>query len=309
MNRHERADAALSAPDSKAGKLQRACLALLQEHEREGMIPTNGRFLFYELEQRGVVPKAYRDASGKERARTPAQDISDATMRLRELGLVPWWWIEDESRDVRVPRYAARVYEYVVETVPLARIDCWGGELPPLIICEARATRGVLERITDEYRCPITATGGQCGGHIVNEIVPLLADNKRKALYIGDCEVEGPGDQIEANTRRYIEKHTERTFTPDTWIKVALTPAQVARSPRLRRLAIDKVDRRCHPPRPYRAIECEAVGQAVLERMLRKVLDAMLPEPLADVRVREERQRATIRAALAKLARRQGRRR
>src|SRR5215470_6920044 len=64
MNRHERADAALSAPDSKAGKLQRACLALLQEHEREGMIPTNGRFLFYELEQRGVVPKAYRDASG-----------------------------------------------------------------------------------------------------------------------------------------------------------------------------------------------------------------------------------------------------
>ena len=78
----------LSAPNTKAGKLQRACLALLQEHEREGTIPTNGRFLFYELEQRGVVPKAYRDASGKERARTPAQDISDATMRLRELGPV-----------------------------------------------------------------------------------------------------------------------------------------------------------------------------------------------------------------------------
>jgi len=38
--------------------------------------------------------------------------------------------------------------------------------------------------------------------------------------------------------------------------------------------------------------------------MLRKVLDAMLPEPLADVQVREERQRATIRAALAKMGRR-----
>jgi hypothetical protein len=49
---------ALSAPESKAGKLQRACLALLQEHERAGTIPTNGRFLFYELEQQGVVPKA-----------------------------------------------------------------------------------------------------------------------------------------------------------------------------------------------------------------------------------------------------------
>jgi hypothetical protein len=62
----------LSSPESKAGRLQRACLDLLRQHEREGTIPTNGRFLFYELEQQGVVPKAYRDASGNKRARTPA---------------------------------------------------------------------------------------------------------------------------------------------------------------------------------------------------------------------------------------------
>src|SRR5262249_20739107 len=79
---------------------------------------------------------------------------------------------------------------------------------PPLIICEARATRGVLERtVAAEYLCPITATGGQSAGHIVNEIVPLLADDDRKVLYIGDCEVDGPADQIEANTRAYIETH------------------------------------------------------------------------------------------------------
>src|SRR5262249_25837394 len=184
-------------------------------------IPTNGRFLFYELEQQGVVPKAYRDANGKERARTPAQDLSDATMRLRELGLVPWWWILDESRDVTEWEYADSVYQYAIDAIERARIDCWGGELPPLVICEARATRGVLERTTSEYLAPITATGGQCGGHIVNEIVPLLRGNERKVLYIGDYEKRGPGDQIEANTRRYIEKHAGRTFTDDTWIKVA----------------------------------------------------------------------------------------
>src|SRR5262249_26049888 len=123
-------------------------------------------------------------ATSREGHRTPAQDISDATMRLRQLGLVPWWWITDESRDVSTRRYAASVYDYIVETVPLARIDCWGGQLPPLLICEARATRGVLERITDEYLCPMTATGGQSGGHIVNEIVPRLAGNKRKVRAI-----------------------------------------------------------------------------------------------------------------------------
>jgi len=83
-------DLGLSAPASKSGKLQRACLALLKQHERDRAIPTNGRFLFYELEQQGVIPKAYLDASGRKRARQPAQDVSDATMRLRELGLVPW---------------------------------------------------------------------------------------------------------------------------------------------------------------------------------------------------------------------------
>jgi hypothetical protein len=297
-------DAQLSAPASKAGRLQRACLALLKQHERDDAIPTNVTFLFYELEQQGVVPKAYRDASGNKRPRTPRQDISDATLRLRELGLVPWWWIVDETRDVSAWRYAASVYEYILDTVPLARIDCWGGEPPPLTICEARATRGALERITAEYLAPITATAGQSGGHIVNEIVPLLRNNERRVLYIGDCEVDGPGDQIEANTRRYIEQHAGRIFTPETWSRVALTTEQVNRRPSLRRLAINKFDHRCKPPRPYRAIECEAVGQTPLQRMLRNRLDRLLSEPLADVRIREERQRKKVRAALVKLARR-----
>jgi hypothetical protein len=290
--------ATLSPPDTKAGKLQRACLDLLQQHEREGTIPTNGRFLFYELEQQGVVPKAYRNPDGSKRARTPSQDISDATLRLRKLGLVPWAWVLDESRDVTAWRYGASVYEYVAESVELARIDCWRGEPPPLIICEARATRGVLERVASDYLCPITATGGQSAGHIVNEIVPLLEGNECKVLYLGDCEERGPGDQIEANTRRYIEEHAGRTFTAETWVKVALTPEQVARSPRLRRLAIEKVDHRCKPPRPYTAIECEAVGQAALERMLRAALDRLLPEPLTRVQEREARQRRQLAALL-----------
>jgi len=52
------------------------------------------------------------------------------------------------------------------------------------------------------------------------------------------------------------------------------------------------------PPRPYRAIECEAVGQAALERMLRKVLDGLLPESLERVVVREQHQRKRVAALL-----------
>ena len=66
---------ALSAPGTKAGRLQRACLELLAEHEADGAIPTGIRFLFYELESRGVIPKDYRDANGRKRARTPHRTL------------------------------------------------------------------------------------------------------------------------------------------------------------------------------------------------------------------------------------------
>lgn len=54
------------------------CLDLIRQHEADGALPTNGRFLFYELEQAGVVPKYYLDANGRKAPRQPAADISDA---------------------------------------------------------------------------------------------------------------------------------------------------------------------------------------------------------------------------------------
>jgi len=54
----------LSAPETKAGRLQRACLKWLQQHDRDDALPTNVTFLFYELEQLSVVPKHYLDAQG-----------------------------------------------------------------------------------------------------------------------------------------------------------------------------------------------------------------------------------------------------
>jgi hypothetical protein len=94
--------ARLSKPGTKAGRLQRACLALLYEHEEQGAIPTSIRFLFYELLDRGVIPKVYRYPDGTEKKRTPSQDISDAVTVLRELDSepIPWSWIVDETRSL-----------------------------------------------------------------------------------------------------------------------------------------------------------------------------------------------------------------
>jgi hypothetical protein len=130
-------EAGLSATDTKAGKLQRACLDLLREHERDGAIPTNAKFLFYEAEQRGVVPKHYLDERGHKKPRQPLQDITDALTYLRERDIIPWWCIEDPSRVLDDWMFATSVYAYVADAMGRARIDVWKGEPPPLYLFES----------------------------------------------------------------------------------------------------------------------------------------------------------------------------
>jgi hypothetical protein len=79
---------------SRAAILRKALLELLAEHERDGTIPTNARFLYYELIARGIVSKERKGA------RRPDQDANDALTQLRESGQVPWDWIVDETRSL-----------------------------------------------------------------------------------------------------------------------------------------------------------------------------------------------------------------
>jgi hypothetical protein len=48
----------LSRSGTFARRMQDAALALLHEHEADGQLPTNGRFLFYEAEGRGLVRRS-----------------------------------------------------------------------------------------------------------------------------------------------------------------------------------------------------------------------------------------------------------
>jgi hypothetical protein len=285
-------DDLLSAPKTKKGRLQRALLELLHEHERDGAIPTNGRFLFYELEQAGVVPKHYPKGATRTQ-RTPATDVTCALTDLRQLGLIPWGWITDETRHLTSWQYALSVSEYVASSVDDARIDLWGGEEPPLLICEARGVMGVLEDLAAEYLVPITATAGQCGGFLVTEVAPKLTSG-RHVGYIGDYEIRGPADQIEANTRRVLERHAGREFDENSWQRIALTQKQVNASKALRESVIEKFDGRYKPAKRYEAVECEAIKQTVLVKLVRKWLDARLPEPLQRVLEREAEQRNRV---------------
>jgi hypothetical protein len=63
---------------SKVEALRQALRRLFTEHERDGMLPTSGRFLFYEFIQAAIIPKLATVA------RRADQNMNDALTSLRE---------------------------------------------------------------------------------------------------------------------------------------------------------------------------------------------------------------------------------
>ena len=62
--RRSDAEARLSKPDTDRGRLQRAILKILREHEQQpDGLPTSCRFIFYELVQRGVINKKAKEGA------------------------------------------------------------------------------------------------------------------------------------------------------------------------------------------------------------------------------------------------------
>jgi hypothetical protein len=192
--------ARLSGIDTKSGRLQRTCLDLLRQHERDGALPTSNRFIYYELVQCGIITKQKANGGGGRRS---DQDMTEALFRLRDVGAIPWNWIVDETRSFDSWRYADSVASYVADTIPQARIDLWGGKPPPVIITESRSLAGVLEDLAYRYLVPITATNGQVGGHLRTEVAPRLCVGQH-VLYLGDLDWQG--GQIETNTRSVLER-------------------------------------------------------------------------------------------------------
>jgi hypothetical protein len=182
------------------------------------------------------------------------------------------------------------VAEYVAESVEDARLDCWDGREPPLIVCESRTFGGVLRRtLAPEYLCPVTATNGQVGGFLHTNVVPVLRHNDRPVLYVGDFDLAG--GMIERNTRAVlVQEAGERD-----WRRVALTTEQVQAHGLP---TIEKLDRRYKPPRRHEAVEVEALGQRMVTRLVQSAIEELLPEPLANVWERERDQREQVRTRL-----------
>jgi hypothetical protein len=273
---------------SKIEALRRALRELLAEHERDGMVPTSGRFLFYELVQAGTIPK---HATGARRA---DQDMGDALTSLRESGEIPWDWIVDETREIDDYTGYDSIAGGVDAFLNAIHLDPWNGDAP-LILNESRSLAGVLRSLAREYGVKIAATNGQCAGFLHTKVAPRLHDGQR-VLYLGDYDLAG--NDIEANTRAVLERYHSLT-----WERLALTAEQVRE---YGLTPIIKSDRRFKNGGAHEAVETEALSQRVIVQIVRDRLNQLLPEPLEAVLAREEEERERLRRVLARGRRRGG---
>jgi hypothetical protein len=284
----------LSAPDTKAGRTQRAVLDLLDEHaESEYGLPTTIRFVFYELEQAGLACKPSPDDNRRNRRRSLGwppgqQDITDAVTYLRDNGHVPWDWFADEERQLYAWAYAGTIAGYVRERLDEAHVSPWGGEPPPLILCESKGTAAALRPLVAEYLCPIAGLKGHTTGFLRTVVARHLDDDDaaRRVLYLGDLDKSGA--DIEAHAAAVLG------IDVDNWERIAMTQA-LADAHGI--APIWKVDGRNGIG--HWATEVESLTQARLVDLLRAHLDGLLPEPLPHVREREAEERQVVRELLA----------
>jgi hypothetical protein len=287
-------EAMLSAPHTAKGRLQRHALAALRRHETDGELPTSVRFLFYELEQAGILSKNVHERSDGKKGRRPDQDLIDAVKHLREAGAVPWDWIADDTRTLHRLDAGDTLLEELDAILDNLPVNPWAGELLPVLLTESRTMGGVFARgVAAEYGVPVGSTNGQAGGFLVTDIAPFLrARPDTHVLYVGD--LDHAGADIEANTRRVLERHVGRSFE---WERVAITRRQAAGLRRRGLTPIVKRDGRYKDKRTHEAWEAD-LGQGSITAILRRRLEDLLPEPLEDVHERAEAERAAVRDAL-----------
>ncbi len=183
-------------------------------------IPTNARFLYYELIQRGHVSKERAARTDGKIGRRPDQIVHDALTDLREAGQVPWSSITDETRSLEdYTGYATSVNDGMLAHLPYVNLDL-GATVPAMILTESRSLAGTLRSVVQEYRARIASINGQCGGFLHTDIVPMMEPGDH-VLYLGDWD--WAGTQIEANTRRVLEREVGGL----QWERLALTEQQV----------------------------------------------------------------------------------
>ncbi|MGB9663048.1 MAG: hypothetical protein ACPL5F_13710 [Moorellaceae bacterium] len=268
----------------KTLQLIEAAYEVLREHN-----PMTLRQVFYQLVARHII----------DNSRSEYQRLSNALVRARQEGLIPFEWIEDRVRRPRVVSMWSDLADFL-ETVRHAyRKDIWASQPEYLEVwLEKDALSGIFEEITREYGVTLVVGRGYNSWSAYKEAAGRIAEQGKPAtiLYFGDFDPSG-----EDIVRALQEGLSFFGISPKIE-KVALTKEDVIRY-QLPPDFTKKTDSRAKKfIERYgdMAVELDALPLPILHQKIRAAIEGHLDmEALAQVLRQEEYERRVLAEMLA----------
>jgi len=253
--------------------------------------PMTVRQVFYQLVSRGVIEKSEQQYQG-----TVIRLMTD--MRLS--GDLPYHWVVDESRRVRITQTFDNVTDAIEHTAKFYRRSALAASDDYLEIwCEKDALAGSLWHVTSDYDIPLMVSRGMPSLTFLHGTALALqaADEQGKESYIYQFGDHDPSGVLipKAIERRLVEMCEELGCHPPYVNRVALTE--------------DHIREFNLPTRPTKragnshaidfegdSVELDALPPRVLRELVREVIERHIsPEQTLALREAEESERDLLR--------------
>jgi hypothetical protein len=254
--------------------------------------PMTVRQVFYQLVTRGVIEKTELAYQG-----TVIRLMTD--MRLD--GSLPYSWVVDESRRVRITETYDSIQDALEQTAKFYRRSALAQASDYLEIwCEKDALQGVLWDVTSDYDVPLMVSRGMPSLTFLHASAQAIrnAPEHDKPTYIYQFGDHDPtGTLIPKTIERRLSEMCERLNCPPPSVRrAALTEAQIKRY----RLPTRPTKRNGNPHAAGfigRSVELDALPPRVLRDLARKVIERHIsPAQTMILRAAEDSERELLRA-------------
>jgi len=273
------------AERAKTRQLIETAVSILQASR-----PMTVRQIYYQLVSRHVI----------ENNRGQYQAVSNAVVRARKNGVIPWEWVEDRLRRPRPVSMWRDLGEFAQSVKTAYRRDVWQAQAGYLEVwLEKDALSGLFEPVLNEYGVTLNVGRGYDGwDSIHNASVRYGEAPMVSVLYFGDFDPSGE-DMVRSLRERLRFFGCEAEI-----VKCALTADDVERYELPPDFTKATDSRRASFVERYGdvAVELDALPAEVLTARLRREVAARIDaDALNAVRAQELRERARLTAVLERL--------
>jgi hypothetical protein len=151
----------------------------------EEIQPASVRAVCYRLFTKGIIPNMSKASTGK---------VSKQLVYAREMGIIPWAWIVDETREAEYIQSWNDTSQIIRAVVNSYRRDYWQEQPYRIEVWSEKGTvRGTLAPVLDEYGVTFRAMHGYSSATVINTIAEEsnMSDKPLIALYCGDFDPSG----------------------------------------------------------------------------------------------------------------------